>query len=252
MIDKWIVFGGWAADPLLLKPLFGGRSAYLDTNRLVPRIVNNGRPAVDWPKLLAEAVASYVPDGTFGIAGWSAGAIVAWALAPLLKPSAGVFIAATPSFCRRPGFLYGQKAAAVRSMRLQLRGSPVKVLERFYEQCGIATFAGQFTRNTVAASDESVGGDLSMDGPQHFTGDNLIGGLYFLERANLLPIEKSGLPTLFLHGTSDAVIPATAGRYFADAAGGKFVGFEGNHAFFMGKETEVSHTIAQFAAGVSP
>jgi surfactin synthase thioesterase subunit len=225
MVDTWIVFGGWALRPKILLPLFGPGAALIDTNELMPDLVRNGSLVKNWTDVLAGHVLPLIPDRPFGIAGWSTGSLLAYALAQRVSPACGAFISATPSFCRRPGFPHGWKPSTLTSMRRELSTDPRKVLAQVYRQCG------------------GNSGDFGPEVTAEYALERLTAGLLFLEQANLLPVEHLPFPALFLHGRADSIIPAGAGRYFSDAAGGTFIDFDGPHAFFTNQYHEISRSI---------
>jgi pimeloyl-ACP methyl ester carboxylesterase len=232
MIDNWIVFGGWAIPPQILTPLFGPGAVLIDTNEIMPDLVRNNTLAPDWQSIFADRILQQIPPGPYGIAGWSTGSLLAYALAHKTKPAYGVFISATPSFCRRHGFTYGWKPSALKAMRGELAANPEKVLAEVYIQCGIET------SSPFSPSPEEKRGKSYIN--------NLIAGLFFLEQATLLPVQRLAFPALFLHGKADAIIPHAAGKYFCDAAGGTFIDYEGPHAFFINQFEAIAKSINQF------
>jgi pimeloyl-ACP methyl ester carboxylesterase len=225
---KWIVFGGWAVDAAILKPVFSDNSDFIDVNPIMPLLMESEILRSDWRNCLLDSIESRIPDKPFGIAGWSTGAMLAWSVASLIKPVAGVFLSATPSFCRRreSGFLYGRKRSVLIQMRENLAVNPEQTVRNFLTNCGIQNEPGDSQTACIP--------------------NQLIAGLHFLEQASLLPVEKPSFPLLFLHGTDDAIIPAKAGGYFSTKAGGTFVEHNGPHAFFINNPAAVSDTIDGF------
>ena len=63
--------------------------------------------------------------------------LLAQALAQYQGPPPGglVLVGVAASFCRRPGFPWGQPAAGVRAMRRALRDQPRQVLQEFAHSC---------------------------------------------------------------------------------------------------------------------
>jgi pimeloyl-ACP methyl ester carboxylesterase len=229
MVDNWILFGGWALPPAILRPLFVDNTVYFDANTITPCLVDNDILSADWQQRLYDIVTNELPvtSASLGIAGWSTGAMLAWSLANRIKPAAGVFISATPSFCRcrETGFLFGQKSSILRSMRERLSHDVDAVVRDFREQCGIAE---------------------NPSDVEHFSPDKLVSGLQFLEQATLLPVNRASFPSLFIHGKHDSIIPAGAGRYFCTQAGGTFAEFKGPHAFFFHDPAPVAASIDDF------
>lgn len=228
MIDRWIIFGGWALRPEILAPLFGPGAVLIDANELMPDLVRHNVLVPDWYSILADSIAPYVPEEPWGVAGWSTGSLLAYALAHKFRPECGVFISATPSFCRRPGFSYGWKPPALKTMREQLASDPEQVIKRFYLQCGI---------DAISPS------PVKKRGNPPYNQNALIAGLFFLEQAALLPVKRLPFPALFLHGKSDTIIPLDAGKYFCNGARGTFLTYEGPHAFFLNQYNGISELI---------
>jgi pimeloyl-ACP methyl ester carboxylesterase len=225
MVDRWIVFGGWAVSPKILAPLFGQGAVLIDTNEMMPLLVRENSLVANWQEALADHIAPQIPHKPFGIAGWSTGALLAYALAPITGPACGVFISATPSFCRKSGFLHGWRPSVLNAMREELASDPGKVMAELKVMCGIA--------------DDKWLSSV----PSEIEQRRLIAGLFFLEQTTLLPINKIPFPSLFLHGKSDAVIPPAAGKYFCAGAKGTFVEYEGPHAFFVNQYTAIANLI---------
>jgi len=223
MVDKWIVFGGWAIPPQILAPLFGSETPLIDTNEIMPDLVRGDVLVKNWQDVLVDRLLPQIPRRPYGIAGWSTGSLLAYALAQRTRPACGVFISATPSFCRREEFQWGWKPSVLKSMRRELASDPDKLLKELYMQCGIETFSL-----------------VSLNAK------NLIAGLFFLEQVNLIPVKPFPFPALFLHGKADSIIPHAAGKYFCDAAGGTFIEYDGPHAIFVNQYSGISELIRSY------
>jgi surfactin synthase thioesterase subunit len=228
MVDRWIVFGGWGVAPDILQPLFGKNSVLIDSTGIAPLLVHDEILAPDWTDILAEQIKHQLPGTPFCIAGWSMGAIMAWALAKIVCPAGVVCISATPSFCRRPGFSHGQHPSMLRTMRKKIAEQPAAVLEDFGEECGLTGNNQSIYQAGLPVS-------------------SLIAGLQFLEQASLFPLEKPYFSTLFLHGNRDSIIPYGAGRYFSEQTGGAFEEFDGPHVFFTDHYDVLRKCIELFA-----
>lgn len=228
MIDRWIVFGGWGVDTDYLRPLFKGKIMPSDSALTSLSLLRGtGMLLPEWGELLADEFTDVLPRKPFGIAGWSTGAIMAWELARFVNPACVVCLSATPTFCRRPGFLHAQHPSMLRAMRRRLLQDHYKVLNEFYAECGIQQ-------------------KYEPEFPPIYSSLDLFSGLQFLEQACLFPLQKPEFPSLFLHGTKDTVIPIEAGRYFSGTVGGAFEEYDGPHAFFVDRVAEVSDRIALF------
>jgi surfactin synthase thioesterase subunit len=228
MVDRWIVFGGWGIAPAILRPLFNANTAFLDSTRIAESLIGNGTLVPDWKETMADRIKPQFPGKPYGIAGWSTGAIMAWALADIMQPAAAIYLSATPSFCRIPGFPHGQHPSLLRTMRRRLAKEPAPVLDDFCEECGMSPKNCATFQNGLPIS-------------------SLIAGLYFLEQATLFPLEKPDYKALFLHGSRDTIVPATAGRYFSNQVGGVFEEFDGPHAFFTDQYDTPRKHIEQFS-----
>ena len=242
MVDRWIVFGGWATPSSALAPLFGGSAELIDINGLMPSLVKNGILRADWETVVMDVVKKLANNRHFGVAGWSTGSLCAYAAAKRLQPRAAVFLSATPSFCRKQGFPCSQKATTLRAMRERLANDPQDVLTKFYEQSGMPP--SPLSPLTAMPTGRQASGEGNTRQQQ------LIDGLHFLEQATLLPVTPLPCPSLFLHGRSDLIVPFQAGMRFAEGAGGRFEEYEGGHAFFRGREKEVAKMIEKFGCSL--
>ena len=213
MGEKWIVFGGWGIAPDILRPVFGNESIYIDINDIMPKLFVGNEISQDWLSIVNDMIKPFCNDPPLRIAGWSTGAIVACALAEVVKPESLVLLSATPSFCRREGFKFGIRASVLSAMRSGLAKPDNSVLKDFAVLGGIPEEFVLTNRYYV---------------------DNFQKVLMFLEQVNLLAdISHHAGKTLLLHGKNDAVIPCGAGEYLAKMLGGEIKLFEGGHAFFV-------------------
>jgi surfactin synthase thioesterase subunit len=157
----------------------------------------------DWQQLLLDHCATSLPQEPELLLGWSTGAMVAWVLAPLLKPRRMVLLAPTPTFCRRDEFRFGTRPKVLQSMRSALSSDRRGTLERFWDSCGLPP---------------------SLWPPSlPYTTDQLRAGLVFLEHASLLPLAATPCPLKVFHGSADRIISVEAGKFFAHEARGEFV-----------------------------
>jgi pimeloyl-ACP methyl ester carboxylesterase len=227
MAKRWIVFSGWAVDPGVLAPLFPSTAILLNSCSVISGLLSSNVLRADWKERLVEQSGLPFPLGTYGIAGWSTGAMLAYALACAVHPDVCVLISATPSFCRTKDFPFGYKLSVMRAMREGLQHSPDKVINAFHAKCGLS-------REDAPANIPSL--------PLN----ELIAGLHFLEQAVLFPVEQLTCPTLVLHGREDAIVPFQAGRFFSEKINGTFASFQGPHAFFNARYEQTRHTIERF------
>jgi pimeloyl-ACP methyl ester carboxylesterase len=214
MDDRWVVFGGWAFGPDLLKPVFGDGNDYVDVNEFMPLVVENNGLRTDWVDIIIRENEKYLYRENVCLAGWSTGAIIACGLAMRVPVKNLVLLSATPSFCRRDGFRFGQRSHVLDAMRQELLKKDNSVINDFAARCG---FVPERALPVTAA-------------PQ-----TLRDGLSFLEQVDLLPqLKKLSARAHVYHGDRDVIIPAAAGKALAKSIGAEFSLLPGGHAFFMG------------------
>ncbi len=225
-MSEMVVLSGWGIKPDLLKPVFGNSACYCDLNKLMPLLFEENRLRNDWIGIAASRINDITPDGKITITGWSTGAIIAWAVAPLLSPDKICLLSAAPSFCRTPQFKHGMRVSVIDGMIDALQTDPQKTLLRFHKRCGIQP-------------DSSV---LS-----HYSSDELLCGLRFLREVNLYPVRPltTITPPLFLHGKDDLIISPQAAALFSKEAHGIFYELPGPHAFFTQNSTETTDLLGQ-------
>jgi pimeloyl-ACP methyl ester carboxylesterase len=212
--NPWIVFGGWGVKTEILQPLFGPHSIYVDVHALFPSLVCGDQLKEDWKDILTSFVReNFSVNDHLSIAGWSTGAILAFAFAQSMHADKLLLLSGTPSFCRRQGFPYGWKFLAVHAMQKNLLEDKEKTLKQFAAQIGL--------------------GDASHLLGNYATGE-LCAGLTFLAYAHLFPVSEISFDLTVVNGTEDTIIPLQAGRVLCEQAKGRFVEVPGNHTFFMG------------------
>jgi pimeloyl-ACP methyl ester carboxylesterase len=212
MANNWLVFGGWSLPPDILSPIFGDNATYFDINTLFERIFSQEALAENWDIIIFDTIKNTAPDQPLNIAGWSTGAFFAYALSQRINPKKTVLLSATPSFCKREGFIHGQDRSVVKVMRRQLARNKTSVLKNFQLQCGLHEY------NPKA---------------ENYSVQELDWGLQFLENISLLPLQKSLCPTHIFHGKQDAIVPYLAGESFAREIGAAKTILPGGHAFFL-------------------
>lgn len=213
--ERWVVLGGWAVAPEILRPVFGDEGVvYVDVNEMTPLL---GGP--DWPARAAEFLKGRGAEGkSFGLGGWSTGAMVAASAAPLLGPRSLALLSYADSFCGGEG---GWPARVVRRMRRRLAEDPDGVRAEFAERCRDPR-DGPVDRACFEKS---------------YAAGALGAGLDFLERYRRVPAGgRAGYPVLAFHGRDDKIVSSRAGRAAAESAGARFAEFEGGHLFFTNPE----------------
>lgn len=218
--SRWTVIGGWSLPPQLLSGIFGNAARYIDSNDELPGIFENEHLPEHWPQILADQLfpAAVQPDL---LAGWSTGAIIAAALAPIIKPKALLLFSSTPSFVRRDSFLHGTRTALVSSMIKELASDCNGVLKQFYTRCGFTDLPSQKNYSVIS----------------------LQKGLFFLQQANLLTAASPSCPVICMHGISDAIIPLRAGQMFCEKHGGTMYEIAGAHQFFLNETQKIKSII---------
>jgi hypothetical protein len=219
MPDKWLVFGGWSLPPEILSPVFGDSATYIDLNPMFCDIIINETLKENWNEIIFNKIKQIIPRQDINIAGWSTGAFIAFALSGWVKPQKMALLSASPSFCKRDGFIFGPDRSVVKAMRRQLRRNRISTLENFHEQCGL--------NNKTGLSDKYSVEELDL-------------GLQFLEHIFLFPLQKPLCPTLLFHGKEDAIIPWRAGEFFAREIGATKTILSGGHVFFLDDSNTLS------------
>jgi hypothetical protein len=212
MPDKWLVFGGWSLPPHLLSPVFGNEATYIDVNRLFPDIIAKESLLENWKEITFNKIKHLIPNWPVHISGWSTGAFFAYALSGIIKNQRLLLLSASPSFCKRDGFIHGLDSGVLKVMRRQLARDKISVLKNFKKQCGLDEYN--------AASEK-------------YSTEELASGLHFLEQINLQPLHKTPCPTLLFHGKEDAIISCQAGEFLAQEIGAAKTILSGGHTFFL-------------------
>lgn len=223
MAKPWLVFGGWAISPDILRPIFGEEGAYIDINEMMPLLFDDIRLIENWPDIVNNKVEKYLTKEIAGIAGWSTGAMIACRLAQKVSVKKLVLFSGTPSFCRREGFRYGQRSSIVQAMIRALKEKENTVIRDFILQCGLKE------NNAII---------------KVYDGQALIKGLMFLEKANLIgALKKTECEALVVHGRDDKVIPYQAGEALAGMIGAECKLLDGGHAFLIDQCDEIKRMI---------
>jgi pimeloyl-ACP methyl ester carboxylesterase len=217
----WVVLGGWAVAPEILRPVFGGEGVvYVDVNELTPLLVGPDevlRP--DWRARAAEFIlARGAKVGGFSLAGWSTGAMVAASVAGLLGPRGVALFSSADGFCGGKG---GWSPRVIRRMKKRLAEDPAPVRADFEGRC----------RDP---------GDGPIDKTcleKAYPVESLGAGLDFLEHYRRDPAaDRAACPVIAFHGRDDKIVPSGAGRASAESAGARFAEFDGGHLFFTNAE----------------
>jgi pimeloyl-ACP methyl ester carboxylesterase len=215
-MNKTIVFGGWAVSPDILKSIFGNDARYIDVNPIMPKLFASNQLSDNWIDTVISECQLQLTGG-ITIAGWSTGAMFAYAAARVCPPQNLILLSATPCFCRKDDFRFGTRPSVLDQMISALDNDRDAVLQSFYERSGLA---------------------YNPSIPPNYSSTELIHGLMFLKQANLRPITPLSINPIFYHGRDDLIIPISASKYFCEQAGGEHVGVDGGHGFFT-KTTEL-------------
>jgi pimeloyl-ACP methyl ester carboxylesterase len=128
MRERKIFIGGWSLPPELLIKCFGPDFTYIDCNLILPELFDKKYNLdKNWPELLKDQLSLSSKD-QFHLAGWSTGAIVAFALSAILPVRSLTLISPTLSFCRRDSYREGTHPKMLRTMREHLHSTPDDVL----------------------------------------------------------------------------------------------------------------------------
>ncbi|NLD94090.1 MAG: hypothetical protein GX639_15635 [Fibrobacter sp.] len=212
--------GGWSLSPDLLNVVFTDSTTFIDSNLLIDAIIDNTIFSDTWiSKLITTYFNSFTSDTI--LAGWSTGAMIAAALAPLLQPKALILLSPTLSFIRRDNYTFGTKSSLVASMINELAADKHKVLEQFHKRCGFGT----------------------LQNSENYSVPLLQKGLFFLQQADLLESPPPSCPVICMHGIRDSIIPVKAGHYACEHLRGSMHTFDGGHQFFILYANEIKTII---------
>lgn len=215
MHNNRLVIGGWSLPPMLLQECFGPEFTYIDCNLIMPSFFDgNSNLYKNWPDLLKKHLFLSEMEH-YHLAGWSTGAIMAFALASILPVVSLTLISTTLSFCRRDVYRIGARPTVLRTMREHLDKDPNEVLSKFHRSCG-------FT-NTIFS-------------PTPYTIEQLTCGLHFLEQVDCTKTACYFPDALLIHGSDDTIIPHRAAEMVAEQCGGTLRTIPGCHAVFYERE----------------
>ena len=225
MGNNFVVLGGWGISPDILTPLFGNDAHYIDSNTLLPQLIENGTLTPDWSDIVASIIRPHLSCRPF-LAGWSTGAMLAYGAALHLHPQQLCLISATPSFCRNASWRHGVRPSVLSSMRERLLSAPSEVLADFAKRCGLSC------------------APIPELAPAAF-----IDGLHFLEQAQIAPRALPATRIQFFHGESDPIVPAAAGEHFAASCNAIISLLPGTHACFTDTIDTITSIFSTFTEG---
>ncbi len=231
---------GWSFDAAAFDPLRERLEAEGLACRAAPLPGHGGRPdptPADWAGLAAAALED-APAGAVWI-GWSLGGSVA--LEALRRGAAArgvVLIAATPRFTAAPGWPWAVPGEELAAMQAALGRSPAATVRRFRRRLA-----------QVSAADAEAAA-----APCTATLAGLGAGLDALATADLRPalegLRRAGLPSLWLGGGQDPLVPPQAVRAAAHRAGGRCRILEGaGHLPLLTHPGEVAASLGLFLRG---
>lgn len=179
--------------------------------------------------------------------GWSLGGQVCLRAARL-QPQAVrglVFVASSPRFVLGPDWEHGVAAEVFRQFGDGLRQDYHRTIERFLalEAHGSEKAQSELRELKAHVFDR---GEPAL----HVLCD----GLDILDRSDLrADVPQLTMPSLWLAGRRDRLIPPGAMRWGAEhAPGGRYLEFSAGHAPFIGHAAAMAQAIAEFSAELSP
>jgi surfactin synthase thioesterase subunit len=212
--------GGWSLSPDLLNVVFTNNTTFIDSNVIIDSIIDSTSLSDNWvPDVINNYFGSF--SGNSILAGWSTGAMIAVALAPILRPKALILCSPTLSFIRRDTYTFGTKSSLVTSMINELAADKNKVLAQFHKRCGFET----------------------LQNSENYSVPLLQKGLFFLQQADLITSPPPSCPVICMHGTNDTIIPVKAGQFACEHLKGNMHTFDGGHQFFIHYVNEIKTII---------
>lgn len=222
MRDIQLFIGGWSLPPTLFLKCFGSEFTYIDCNLIVPELFDRQYNLdKNWPLLLKNQLL-LSSNKRYHLAGWSTGAIMAFALAAIHPVSSLTLISPTLSFCRKDGYRAGAHPRVLRTMREHLRSDPDNVLSKFHKSCGFKSTTYSSTPYTI---------------------EQLTCGLHFLEQADCTKITPALTNVFLIHGSDDTIIPLKAAEMVAERCGSTLHVLTGSHAVFHENEPLIAKYI---------
>lgn len=203
MKPSLLLISGWAFPASAWEPIVHPLEATWQVRVLGADTVLAGWTPGQDPDVVAGRIRSHLPSSSpCVLGGWSLGGMLALEAAPrLTRELAGVLlISTTPRFCRDETQDWGVPEAAVRAMTAGLRNAPGETLQQFYASS--AAPAEPDPLQTARWEQECL---RNLEG--------LRTGLQYLRSTDLRQqVSCGGLPSVLIHGRSDAIIPDQASR----------------------------------------
>jgi pimeloyl-[acyl-carrier protein] methyl ester esterase len=197
----------------------------------------------------ADALAARLPPRTL-VCGWSLGAMVALALAERhpSRVSGLVLIGATPRFVASDDWEHGLAADVLAQFRDDFARDAMRTARRFVALQAMGDAARRSVADALAAAQCEA--DAVADDPAH----DLADGLAILAREDLRDrCTGLGVPALVVHGARDALMPAAAARWLAEALPATLhLVPNAGHAPFLSRPDAVAALIAAHFAQVPP
>ncbi|MCB1887032.1 MAG: alpha/beta fold hydrolase [Rhodocyclaceae bacterium] len=200
---------GWGTTPASWHPLLAALSDPCD--RLTPALPGHpGGPAADgtldaWAEAMLPAASRPVD-----LCGWSLGGLLAIALAASRPQQVRrlVLIGTSPSFARRPGWSHGLPDEDIAAFQAEFASDPQALMKRFTALQAV----GDDRRRAVTTALRSCLPALPPDpAPMGI-------GLRLLRDSDLGPrLAAIACPVRLLHGSGDALMPASGATALADA-----------------------------------
>jgi pimeloyl-[acyl-carrier protein] methyl ester esterase len=193
------------------------------------------------PAECARALAAQVPRAIW--IGWSLGGLVALHAALDLDNVRGlVEIASSPRFIAGPDWPYATPLAAFEQFEAGLRDDYRGVIERFLALEALGS-------NDAQAVSRELRAQVFEHGEPDLTA--LEQGMRVLEKADLRSrLAELAMPSLWIAGKRDRIVPAPALRWAARECGGTLFEIDSGHAPFISHPAEVAQAIATFVQGV--
>jgi pimeloyl-[acyl-carrier protein] methyl ester esterase len=159
---------------------------------------------------VVDQVAEVVPQGAM-VGGWSLGGLVAMRFATRHPRRAAklAFVSTTPCFAQRADWAHAMAPGTIESFAGSLRSDPAKTIRAFVN---LNALGGPHARDRV----RELAALLAERGVP--SAQSLQAGLAMLHDADLRgEVARIDRPATVIHGGRDALTPAGAGRWLADA-----------------------------------
>lgn len=240
-----VLIHGWAMHSGLFAPLLEHLADDFSLHLVdLPGHGRSGSGIALAPDAIAEALLPRIPSGAIWL-GWSMGGLVALqAAARASKQVRGLAVlASSPRFVAGEGWGLGASPQVFEQFAAGLAGNYAATIQRFLALEAVGSPLGTAQLRALEAH-------AFEHGPPSTTA--LEQGLALLQDADLRPaVAALEVPSLWLAGRRDRMVPPAAMRWAAEnAPGGRYLELDTGHMPFLTEPARVAAAVREFAARI--